>query len=72
MDVLTFTSSSTVRCFCELLDDACQIAAAAKVVCIGPITAQTARDKGLAVDLVAEDYTVHGLLAAMLEERGFR
>jgi uroporphyrinogen-III synthase len=67
VDVITFTSSSTVRYFFELLPDARDIASRARIVCIGPITAQTARDFGLTVALVAESYTVDGLLTALLE-----
>ncbi len=33
--------------------------------CIGPITASTAREAGLKVDIIAQEYTVPGLLAAM-------
>ncbi|MHB8629083.1 MAG: uroporphyrinogen-III synthase [Aggregatilineales bacterium] len=68
VDVLTFTSSSTVLFFCELLgDEALKIAANAQIMCIGPITAQTARDLGLHVASTAEDYTVPGLLNVMQE-----
>lgn len=65
VDVLTFTSSSTVRYFFDLLPEAVTIAANARIVCIGPITAQTARDYGLHVTHVAEVYTVPGLLTAL-------
>ncbi len=68
VDVITFTSSSTVQFFCELLgDDALSIAGRALIACIGPITAQTAREKGLRVDLIANEYTITGLLNALLE-----
>jgi uroporphyrinogen-III synthase len=68
VDVLTFTSSSTVRSFCELLgEEAFAIARAATVACIGPLTEETARACGLRVDVVAEEYTVPGLLAALEE-----
>lgn len=33
--------------------------------CLGPITAQTARDAGLPVDVMARDYTLDGLVAAL-------
>jgi uroporphyrinogen-III synthase len=68
VDVITFTSSSTVRFFFELLgNEALKVAANAQIVCIGPITAQTARDLGLPVTSVAQDYTVPGLLSVMRE-----
>ena len=35
------------------------------VACIGPVTAQTAWDLGLRVDVTAERYTVEGALDAL-------
>lgn len=63
VDVVTFTSSSTVTHFVRL---AGRPPAGVRVACIGPITARTARDEGLTVDIVAEDYTTAGLLEALL------
>jgi uroporphyrinogen-III synthase len=37
------------------------------VACIGPITADTARELGLRVDVVASEHTVPGLVAAIQE-----
>lgn len=67
LDFATFTSSSTVRNFVELLgDQAGERLQRAVVACIGPITAETARACGLKVDLVAVEYTVDGLVNALL------
>jgi uroporphyrinogen-III synthase len=63
VDVITFTSSSTVRNFIALtdgLDYGHPI-----IACIGPVTAATARELGLHVDVVAEEYTIDGLLEAL-------
>jgi len=66
VDIATFTSSSTVRNFFELLgDEAYTVLRGALIACIGPITAGTAREKGLAVDLIAEKYTADGLVEAL-------
>ena len=66
VDIITFTSSSTVRNFFTLLgDEAKLIVSHALIACIGPITAQTAREMGLRVDVVAADYTISGLLSAL-------
>jgi uroporphyrinogen-III synthase len=35
------------------------------VACIGPVTAQAARDAGFTVDVVADDPSVAGLVAAL-------
>ncbi len=67
-DILTFTSSSTVRGFaCGLGGDAeaCEAARGKIVACIGPITAQTAAEIGLHVDVMADTYTTDGLLDAL-------
>ena len=64
-DVVTFTSSSTVHGFVHNIPDAPAVLARATVAAIGPITAATARTLGIRVDVVAEDFTVEGLLAAL-------
>lgn len=64
-DAVTFTSPSTVRHFVELFDDPKPILGAAQVVCIGPITADAAREVGLAVHAEAEPHTAEGLVAAL-------
>ena len=60
-DAVTFTSSSTVRHF--LASGAA--VGGAKVVCIGPVTARTARELGLTVAAVAGEYTEDGLIQAL-------
>ena len=64
VDWLTFTASSTVRNFVRLVG---ADAGRARVACIGPVTAGTARELGLPVDLVASDYTIPGLVRALAE-----
>ena len=66
-DAVTFTSSSTVRNFRALFQDVDLAAALARttVACIGPITASTAVELGLRVDVQARDYTIPGLVAAL-------
>lgn len=69
VDVLTFTSSSTVKNFIHLLNsvslDPHNLPGDPIVACIGPITAQTARESGYEVSVVAEEYTIEGLLDAL-------
>ena len=60
-DIVTFTSSSTVRNFLAVCDTVPPV-----VACIGPITAATARDHGLTVDIESAVHTVDGLLAALV------
>ncbi len=71
VDVVTFTSSSTVRSFVRLAQDAGldprSLPNNPLIACIGPITAQTARDEDLTVTLTASDYTTDGLIQALLD-----
>jgi len=69
IDVITFTSSSTVQNFLSLIGakQPAGLTGRALVACIGPITAQTAADAGLRVDVVAKEYTIDGLLQAILD-----
>jgi uroporphyrinogen III methyltransferase/synthase len=71
LDVVAFTSSSTVRHFVgalgsQSLGDALKHTA---VACIGPITAETARQMGLKPEIVAEEYTIDGLVKALVDWR---
>lgn len=77
LDILTFTSSSTVRNFMQWLIQCDSDVANAlltsitrharpKIACIGPITAQTAREFGLDVHIEAQEYTIAGLIEAII------
>jgi len=72
IDLLTFTSSSTVRNFKALLppDRFESLIDGVTVASIGPITADTARDLGFRVDIMAQDYTIDGLCEAILQYYG--
>ena len=67
IDMVTFTSSSTVRNFKSLLPDkeAPDLMSSVTVACIGPITADTAKSLGFKTDLVAEEFTIDGLKKAI-------
>jgi uroporphyrinogen III methyltransferase/synthase len=102
IDIVTFTSSSTVRNLAALLGDDFHVVLSGEdvgerkvipsrrvlgsgeggvgtaergrtprpkplVACIGPITAQTARELGLRVDVEASEHTVPGLVRAIRE-----
>ncbi len=75
LDMLTFTSSSTVRHFVQWLAqyDTPDTPAGALVehgrvaaACIGPITSQTARELGLDVQVEAREFTIDGLVEAIV------
>ena len=80
IDIVTFTSSSTVRNLLGLLEqDGPDLSSLPEggntrggalsgsiVACIGPITSATARELGLRVDIEADEHTVDGLAEALV------
>jgi uroporphyrinogen-III synthase len=99
IDIITFTSSSTVRNFMQWLtscvgesgskpgdhegrhyisSDIRNVVASLvdarsaelKIACIGPITSQTAREVGLKVDIEAREFTIDGLVEAIVQSEG--
>ncbi|MDF9408050.1 MAG: Uroporphyrinogen-III C-methyltransferase [Pelotomaculum sp. PtaB.Bin013] len=71
IDLVTFTSSSTVRYFVEMAGSPLLSATRGKfaVACIGPVTAGAARALGLQVDMVAEEYTIEGLVETIVKSQ---
>jgi uroporphyrinogen III methyltransferase/synthase len=69
IDCITFTSSSTVKNFKKLIpeSDFHKLLDKVKTACIGPITADTAREQGFNVDVMAETYTIPGLVEALID-----
>jgi uroporphyrinogen III methyltransferase/synthase len=63
VDAVTFTSSSTVTNFCDLVGELPD--PQPLVVSIGPVTSATARDRGLRVDVEADPHTLAGLVTAL-------
>ena len=69
--VVTFTSSSTVKNFVELLGVRDQrklrlLLDGVRMSSIGPVTSTTLRASGLSVDISAEEFTIPGLVAAIV------
>ena len=67
IDVITFTSSSTVSNLVAAFRGEQLRVNGAKIACIGPKTADTAAGAGLKVEIVAEEYTMPGLVTAIEE-----
>ncbi|MBS3755515.1 MAG: uroporphyrinogen-III C-methyltransferase [Desulfobacterales bacterium] len=70
IDMVTFTSSSTVRNFMALLDEsgAGEMLSGVTIAAIGPITAETAAEMGVQADIVADAYTIDGLVEAIVKK----
>ena len=69
LDLITFTSSSTVKNFKALLpaERFAELTAGVPTACIGPITADTARRLGFEVRVEAQTYTIPGLVESILK-----
>jgi uroporphyrinogen III methyltransferase/synthase len=68
IDVITFTSSSTVKNFVRLFGgkSLAEIAGGSAIACIGPITASTAEQAGRRPEIVAAEFTINGLTRAII------
>jgi uroporphyrinogen III methyltransferase/synthase len=66
---VTFTSSSTVHNFVEMLGqkEYIKLMDGVAVACIGPVTAKTAEGYGMRTDIMPKDYTIPALVEAMVE-----
>ncbi len=66
ISLVTFTSSSTVTNLLDLLGEGGpELISKAKVACIGPITAATCIEHGITPDVIAEEYTISGMVDAI-------
>lgn len=67
--VVTFTSSSTVHNFVEILGQKGykKLVDGVAVACIGPVTAKTAEEYGMKTDIMPNEYTIPALVDAMGE-----
>jgi uroporphyrinogen III methyltransferase/synthase len=69
LDLITFASSSTVQNFMHILGvENISLLQGVKIACIGPVTAKTAEELGLDVSIIAKDYTIDGLVEAILSK----
>lgn len=70
IDLVTFTSSSTVTNLLALLGpQGAECLQNTKIACIGPITAGTCMEHGITPDVIAEEYTIHGMIEAIKKTR---
>ncbi|WP_457574133.1 uroporphyrinogen-III C-methyltransferase [Desulfolithobacter sp.] len=71
IDLITFTSSSTVRNFLTMVDardekELHRLMDGVTIAAIGPITARTVTDAGLKVDIQPERYTISDMVQAIV------
>ena len=67
VDAAAFTSSSTVRNLLDILGEERGLLDGCAIAAIGPVTAGTAAELGVSVDVVAAEHNVEGLAAAVAE-----
>ncbi|WLD92264.1 uroporphyrinogen-III synthase [Alkalihalobacillus sp. AL-G] len=68
VDIVTFTSSSTVHLFFEHIRDELSVPTRLQFACIGPITAGTLESYGFKANIIASVYTIDGLLDSIVKK----
>ncbi|MCP4264180.1 MAG: uroporphyrinogen-III C-methyltransferase [Candidatus Brocadiaceae bacterium] len=70
VDIVTFTSSSTVRNFVKIIgeDNLSTFKENVQFASIGPITTETAEELGIDISIKADEYTIPGLVQAIVEK----
>jgi len=67
VDVITFTSSSTVTNFLEIMGVNFRLPSNIRIACIGPVTTATAKKAGFQVDIEQKEYTIEGLVSSLVQ-----
>ena len=69
VDVVTFTSASTVRNFVKLYgaEPVADLLSSVAIASIGPVTAEAAQQCGIKTAIMPTDYTIPGLVKAIVE-----
>ena len=70
VDVITFTSSSTVNNFVKIIGRDFSLPKGVKIACIGPVTAAAAKKAGFSIDIHQEEYTMDGLVQSLIDYFG--
>jgi len=65
VDVITFTSPSTVVNFREIMGRDVRLPEKVKFACLGPVTAAAAKKHGFSVDILQARYTIPGMVEAI-------
>lgn len=70
VDIITFTSSSTVTNFVEIMGADYALPSSVRIACIGPVTAATAKKAGFKIDIEQDQYTMEGLVHSLVNYFG--
>jgi uroporphyrinogen III methyltransferase/synthase len=66
-DVIAFASPSAVDSFCDGIGKQVAPSKNCVIACIGPMTAQRARDRKMTVDIVPDTADFQGLVSALID-----
>jgi len=71
IDIVTFTSSSTVKNFRDTIPDEQfdTVKQKIRIASIGPVTTETAENLGFNVAIHADEFTIPGLIRAIVEDQ---
>ena len=67
INVITFTSPSTVEHLMAMMEGSYHLLQGIKIACIGPVTAEASRKAGLDVDILQERYIVPAMVQSICE-----
>lgn len=67
VDVITFTSPSTVNNFVDIMGTDYRLPGTVRIACIGPVTRDAAEKAGFAIHIMQGPYVIAGLVEAMVE-----
>jgi len=67
IDIITFTSSSTVKNFLSMLGRDTKTFAGPVVACIGPITAEPLKELGIEPEIICRKYTIEELVREIVD-----
>ncbi|HID08232.1 MAG TPA: uroporphyrinogen-III synthase, partial [Armatimonadetes bacterium] len=70
IDIVCFTSPSTVNAFFEVIgsERAQRVLQSCRIACIGPVTANAIRKRGLIPHIIADEHTSEGLVQAIVQD----
>jgi uroporphyrinogen III methyltransferase/synthase len=70
VDIITFTSSSTVTNFVAIMGSDYVLPPQVRIACIGPVTKAAAKKAGFKIDIEQQEYTMEGLVGALINYFG--
>lgn len=67
VDIITFTSSSTVTNFVAIMGSDYVLPPQVRIACIGPVTKAAAKKAGFKIDIEQQEYTMEGMVQSLID-----